>query len=161
MNITEINTLEDPINKNISKYYAIGAIIIITFIMFCFFIFYAYNKKSIIDKKDLQNKLNLSCLSSIPFVKKFNKNSLLITDKRTPYIVKEQIKKLRIKVEGWNRELGSKVFLVTSSFIFVIISKHKKSEVIWYLCSTVVIMKATRNGRDFLTFLRIWILQML
>ena len=113
--ISEINTLEDPINKNISKYYAIGAIIIITIIMFCFFIFYAYNKKSIIDKKDLQNKLNLSCLSSIPLVKKFNKNSLLITDKRTPYIVKEQIKKLRIKVEGWNRELGSKVFLVTSS----------------------------------------------
>ena len=110
--ISEISTSEDPVNQNTSRKIALIAMLVVFAVMVLIFGFYSYSKKTIRNKKDLKKSLNLSCLVSIP---KVSKGYVLITNKKTPYLIKEQIKKLRIKIEGWKRELDVNSFLVTSS----------------------------------------------
>ena len=111
--ISEISTSDVPSNINNSKINALIGMGIVAAIMLVAYGFLVYNKKTIRNKRDLQNYLSLDCLISLPKVR--GKGRVLINSIKTPYLIKEQIKKLRIKVEGWNREVGAKVFLITSS----------------------------------------------
>ena len=113
--ISDINTRDEPVNRNVSKMYAAAVMLAIFACSFVIFAFYSYNKKTVKNSRDLSLGLNMQCLASIPKVKGFKRKHVLISDPKIPYVMKEQVKKLRIKTEGWQRETGAKVFLVTSS----------------------------------------------
>lgn len=113
--ISGIDTPDEPVNAQNAKRNSLIAMAAVFAVLAGVFAAYACGKKCVKTRHDLVSNINTSCLCVVPRVKAGRKGRILATDADVPYVFSEQVKKLKIRIEGICRELDAKSVLVTSS----------------------------------------------